>query len=307
MGTGAGEHGHGNGTASVDAPLAVRAVTDGGNLLGEGPVWNAAAGVLTWVDIYGRRIHELDPATGARRHWIMPDRLSAAIPRHAGGMVVALSRTLAVFDPATGRLDEVARLPEDDRHRFNDAKCDGEGRLWVGSMNEEELRPTGALYCFDRAGLRLVETGIAISNSLAWSPAGDVLYFADTVERRIRAYGFDARQGALSHRREFAAVDGEAAFPDGSATDSEGHLWNAQWDGGRVVRYAPDGRVAGIVPLPVSRPTSACFGGAHMTTLFVTSAACDLSQAQLRREPEAGAVFAIEAGVRGAPVSFFAF
>ena len=284
-----------------------RPIADGGDLLGEGPVWNATAGVLTWGDIYRRRIHELDPANGARQHWVMPDRLSAAIPRRAGGMVVALARALAVFDPATGRLDEIARIDADDRHRFNDAKCDGQGRLWIGSMNEADLRPTGALYCFDGAGLRRVEAGIAIGNSLAWSPAGDLLYFADTPDRRIRVYDFDGSDGSVSGRREFAAVDGEAAFPDGSATDGEGHLWNAQWGAGRVVRYAPDGQVAAIVSVPASRPTSVCFGGPDLTTLFITSAACELSQAQLRCEPHAGAVFAIDTGIRGAPVPAFAF
>ncbi len=291
-------------------PLAMqaRAVTDGGDLLGEGPVWHAGRGVLTWVDIYGRRLHELDPATGARRHWIMPDRISCAVPRRdGGGMLVALSRALAIFDPATGRLDEVATLDADPRHRFNDAKCGPDGRLWIGTMNEEDEQPTGALYRFDSEGLHLVEGGIAISNSIAWSPAGDTLWFTDTPERRIRAYDFDPVRGTISNRRDPIAVDGTDAFPDGSAVDADGHLWNAQWNGGRVVRYAPDGPVERVVPMPVSRPTSACFGGADMTTLFVTSAACDLSQAQLRREPHAGAVFAVETGIRGVPVSAFAF
>ncbi len=284
-----------------------RAVTDGNDLLGEGPVWNAARGVLTWVDIYGRRIHELDPATGKRRHWTMPDRISCAIPRRGGGMIVALSRALAAFDPATGALDELARLDADPRHRFNDAKCDPQGRLWIGTMNEEDHLPTGALYRFDDRGLQLAETAIAISNSLAWSPAGDILYFADTPERRIRAYDFDGGDGTVSRRPDLVAVDGSAAFPDGSATDAEGHVWNAQWDGARVVRYTPAGAVACLIPMPVSRPTSVCFGGPDMTTLFVTSAACDLSQARLRREPQAGAVFAIETGIAGALVSAFGF
>ena len=294
-------------TDANDAPGTPRAVTTGIDLLGEGPVWHAASGLLTWVDIYGRRIHELDPANGARRHWMMPDRVSCAVPRAGGGMLVALAHALAVFDPDTGRLDEVARLDADPRHRFNDAKCDPQGRLWIGTMNEHDQLPTGALYRFDDRGLHLAEHGIAISNSLAWSPAGDILYFTDTPERRIRAYDFDAGAGTISRRRDMVAVDGEAAFPDGSAVDMEGHVWNAQWDGGRVVRYAPDGTVARIVPMPVSRPTSACFGGADMRTLFVTSAACDLTQAQLRREPQAGSVFAVDAGVAGVPVADFAF
>ncbi len=288
--------------------MTATAVTDGTDLLGEGPVWDAARGVLTWVDIFGRRIHELDPVTCARRHWQMPDRLSAAIPRRGGGMIVTLAHAIVLFDPDTGRLEEVARLDADHRrHRFNDAKCDPAGRLWVGSMNEEDARPTGALYRFDDRGLHLAEDGIAISNSLAWSPDGRTLYFADTPERRIRAYDFDVAAGLIANRRDLAAVDGDRAYPDGSATDADGHVWNAQWDGARVVRYAPDGGVERVVAMPVSRPTSVCFGGADMTTLFVTSAACDLSQATLRREPLAGHVFAIETGVRGVSVPFFAF
>ena len=287
--------------------MTLRAVTEGHDLLGEGPVWHAASGVLTWVDIFGRRIHELDPATGARRHWMMPDRISCAIPRAGGGMIVALAHALALFDPGSGRLEEVARLDADPRHRFNDAKCDPQGRLWIGTMNEEDHLPTGALYRFDDRGLHLAESGIATSNSLAWSPAGDILYFTDTPERRIRAYDFDGRAGTVSNRRDVITVDGDTAFPDGSAVDAEGHVWSAQWDGARLVRYTPAGAVERVIAMPVSRPTSACFGGPDMTTLFVTSAACDLTQAQLRREPQAGAVFAVETGIVGAPVSHFAF
>ena len=292
---------------TITANTGVRTVTDGTDLLGEGPVWDAGRAVLTWVDIFGRRIHELDPATSARRHWQMPDRISAAIPRSGGGMIVTLAQAIALFDPDTGRLEEVARLDADRHHRFNDAKCDPAGRLWVGSMNEEDASPTGALYRFDDRGLHVAEDNIAISNGLAWSPDGTTLYFADTRQRRIRAYDFDQTAGLLANRRDLVAVDGETAFPDGSAVDADGCVWNAQWDGARVVRYAPDGHVARVVPLPVSRPTSVCFGGADMTTLFVTSAACDLSEARLRRQPLAGHVFAIATAVRGTPVSFFAF
>lgn len=287
--------------------LVARAVTDSFDLLGEGPVWHADRQVLTWVDVYGRRIHEFDPASGHRRQWTMPNRVSCAIPRRHGGMVVALAHAIAFFDPETGRLDEVAKLDADDRHRFNDAKCDPEGRLWVGSMNEADQQPTGALYRFDGLGLRLVESGIAIGNGIAWSPAGDVFYFTDTPERLIRAYDFDRGSGLIARRRDLAAVDGEGAMPDGAAVDEEGFLWSAQWDGARVVRYAPDGRVDRIVPIPASRPTSVCFGGPDMTTLFVTSACCELTQAQLRREACAGAVFAIETGIRGTPVASFAY
>jgi L-arabinonolactonase len=65
------------------------------------------------------------------------------------------------------------------------------------------------------------------------------------------------------------------------------------------VRYAPDGTIERSVSVPVSRPTSCAFGGAEFTTLFITSARDGLSQAQLSKEPLAGSVFSVDAGVRG--------
>lgn len=284
----------------------VRAVTDSFDLLGEGPVWDAERRILTWVDIYGRRVHALDPASGHRRSWTMPDRLSCAIPRLGGGMIVALARALAFFDPETGAVTEIASLDADHRHRFNDAKCDPSGRLWIGSMNEEDGSPTGALYRFDGTRLAVIESGVAISNSLAWSGDGRTLYFADTPERVIRAYDTDPATGAIGNRRALIHVDGAQAMPDGSATDVEGGIWNAQWDGGRVVRYRADGTLDRIVPIPTGRPTSVCFGGPDLTTLFVTSSCAGLDQARLRAEPQAGMVFAVETGISGVPVASFA-
>jgi len=124
------------------------------------------------------------------------------------------------------------------------------------------------------------------------------------MDRTIYEYDFDAAGGTLGDRRTFAVVDD--AYPDGSALDAEGYLWNAQWDGWRIVRYGPDGSIDRTVAMPVQRPTSCMFGGPDLATLYVTSASLDLSPVDLERQPEAGGLFAIEPGVTGLPEPVFA-
>ena len=277
-------------------------------LLGEAPFWDAEAQALFWVDIYGRRIHRLHPASGATRSWLMPDRVACAVPRAAGGLLVALARELALFDPEAGTLRTVLSLGgHEPRVRFNDSRTDALGRLWIGTMNEVDEAPVAALLRLDPdLSCTAMEAGIRISNGIAISPDDRVFYFADSPERVIRAYDFDLAAGQLGARRDLISLDEAGMVPDGSAVDVEGCLWNAQWDGGRVVRYGPDGRVREIVAMPCGRPTSCVFGGPDLSTLYVTSSCMELSAAALRGQPLAGSLFAFEAGVAGTPCARFA-
>ena len=149
-----------------------------------------------------------------------------------------------------------------------------------------------------------VAAGIGIPNSIAWSPDGRTMYVADTVEREIAAHDYDLATGAIANRRIFARTE-EPAYPDGSTVDADGFLWNAQWGGGRVVRYAPDGRTDRAVEVPVRYPTSCVFGGPGLATLYITSAVHDLTPAQRAAEPWAGGIMALTPGVRGLPETRF--
>jgi sugar lactone lactonase YvrE len=174
-------------------------------------------------------------------------------------------------------------------------------------MSTVAREPAGALYRTDPGGRwqRMVD-GITVPNSLAWSPDDRTMYFADTPHRVIWAYPFDAETGALGARRPFAEVPEGAGYPDGSTVDADGCLWNAHFDGWRLTRYAPDGRVDRVVPLPVQRPTSCAFGGPGLGVLYVTSARARLTEAELARGPLAGGLLALEPGPRGLPEPRFA-
>jgi sugar lactone lactonase YvrE len=282
---------------------------DTASALGEGPQWDAEAGRLWWVDILGGLVHRLDPATGEHREWRQPERVAALALRERGGLLLALASGFAFFDPETDALERIdGRGPGGPDLRYNDSKCDRRGRFWAGSMHEgKDKRRTGGLSRLDPdLSLHAMETGIGTSNSIAWSPDDRTFYYSDTAARVIWAYDFDLDAGTIANRRVLTDMDGQPGGPDGSTVDAEGFLWNAQWGGWRLVRYAPDGRVDRVVPMPVAQPTSCMFGGEDLATLYVTSARTGLSEADLARQPQAGGLFALDVGVRGLPEPRFA-
>jgi L-arabinonolactonase len=176
------------------------------------------------------------------------------------------------------------------------------GRVWAGSMVEGKGAATGKLYCLCKGKTAVHLTGIHICNSVCFSPDGRHMYFADTPHRMILRFDIDAHTGALSNRSVFVETP-RGAFPDGSAVDAQGHVWNAHWGAGRVVRYAPDGSISGSIALPATQPTCVAFGGDQLDLLFVTSAREGLGTEALAQQPQAGDVFIYQVEVQGLPES----
>jgi sugar lactone lactonase YvrE len=278
--------------------------------LGEGPLWHAAERRLYWLDLLRPAIYRFDPASGRN------EQVRAEIGGYVGGLVFrGRGGWIAVKEDGISAIDAVSggrRVllhPEADLpgNWFNDCKCDRQGRLWTGSADRGEKEASGNLYVID-AGLRArkVDSGIICANGPAFSPDGKTAYFADSYVRRIFRYDIDPATGEVGARRPFTTVPDDAGFPDGMTVDADGFLWNAHWDGWRVTRYAPDGRIDRVVELPVPRPTAPAFGGEDLTTLYITSANGGLSEAQLKEAPLSGSLFACEPGVRGLPEPSFA-
>jgi sugar lactone lactonase YvrE len=279
--------------------------------IGEGPVWSVADQRLYWADIVGKELNIFDPATGANQKFDLPELVTSISTRQNGqGLILTLRQSFAFFDPKTGKLEKLA-TPEADKpgNRFNDGKCDRQGRMWGGTMGDVEWdQPLGALYRFDaNRKVTRMEEGICCSNGLGWSPDSKTMYFTESFKYRIFAYDFDAATGNISNRRVFVNLDPhESAFPDGMTVDAEGFVWSAQPMFGRLARYAPDGKLERVIELPVSRGTSVMFGGPNLDILYVTTMRTTLSEAQLAEEPLAGSLLALKPGVKGLPETPFA-
>jgi sugar lactone lactonase YvrE len=275
--------------------------------LGEGPFWDERTGELLRVDIARGRIHAWSPATGALATREITGEVSAVVPRaHAPGWVLAAGHRLLLHDGDDELTLAVAELDRP-ANRFNDCKCDPQGRLWAGTMSKQRAPGTAALYRLAPGGeLERVIAATTISNGLGWSPDGERMYFVDSMTQRVDVLDFDGASGQVADRRPLVEVDPCDGLPDGLAVDAEGGIWVCLFGGGALRRYGPDGTLHAAIPLPVTNPTSPAFGGPGLRTLYVTSARHRLSLGQLAVEPLAGAVLALDPGVRGLPGNRYA-
>ena len=270
--------------------------------LGEGPVWDAARAELIWVDIDRGLVHRRSRGR-ADRTIDAGQPVGCAVPLASGGLALAMRDGFGVLEPGTDEPRLVAPVErERPETRMNGGACDSHGRFWAGTMSLRGDTRTAALYRLD-PDLTVTRAlpCVSVSNGIAWSPAGDLLYHVDTPRARVDVYEFDAGAGAIGARRAVIPIAAELGRPDGLTVDAEGGVWVALWSGGAVQRYSPDGELADRVELPVSNVTDCCFGGADLMTLYVTTAARGAAH-----EPLAGALFACRPGVAGLPARPFA-
>ena len=268
--------------------------------LAEGPCWLADRQRLLWVDIMAGHVHLLDPATGEDRTVEVGQPVGAATPADDGRLALAVRDGFALLDLDSGRVESIADVERDVAgNRMNEGKCDSAGRFWAGTMAMDGRRGAGALYRLDhRRHVERMLDGVGISNGLGWSADDRLMYYIDTREDRVDVFDFDPGAGTIANRRQFAVIDGPG-HPDGMAVDVEGGVWVALWGGGRIVRFRPDGTIAGDVAVPAAQTSSCCFGGPDLRDLYITTAWQHVPPE--RREPHAGSLFHCRPGVAGQP------
>jgi L-arabinonolactonase len=272
-------------------------------------MWSVREQALYWTDNLGGRIYRLEPESGSDQSFVLGHNVMAIGLRERGGLVLALAKQLAFYDPG-GKLEVLMGVEQDQPdNRFNDGKVDRSGRFWAGTMDNIHWdKPSGSLYRLDPdLELSRLQDAVACANGLGWSPDDSTFYFGESFRYAIFAYDFDPDAGALSARRVFATVErSSGAFPDGLTVDAEGGVWSVHNGVGRVMRYAPDGRVTHELEVPLPQPTSCIFGGRDLDVLYITTSRQNLTPEQLERYPLSGSVFAVRPGVSGVPEPLFA-
>lgn len=284
---------------SVQNVLAARA------RLGECPVWDADRQQLFWVDVYNHRVHQFDPATKQDRYFETGDLVSAIALAGSDRLLMALRDRLAFLDLQTGEILPLYQIefPHPDT-RFNDGKCDPQGRFWIGSCSD--ITAQAALYRYDPDGsLHILETGLTISNGLGWSPDGSTFYLTDSAPHKIYAYDFEAETGSIGNRRVLIDLSNETVEPDGLAIDRQGNLWFALWNGWCIACFNPTEKEILRVRVPVQRPTCVTFGGSDLTDLYITSASVGLSQKEIQKSFNAGDLFCFSTHSQGMPTQHF--
>lgn len=276
---------------------------------GEGVIWDHTRNELLWVDVLAGLLHRGRPGSAGVEEIgriALGCPLGAVAPAEDGGWIAAAGQGFARLS-ADGELawitEPAAGQPE---LRMNDGGCDPAGRFWAGTMAYAETPGAGTLYRLDPDGTATAMVpGTTISNGLGWSADAGTLWFADSGRGTVDAFRFDLETGSLSGRRSVIVAAPDRGVPDGLTVDAEDHVWVAMWDGGEVLRYTPDGELVARVRLPISRPTSCCFGGPDLSTLFISSAQKSLVGEPGGTEPDAGRLFRADTGIRGVAQPLF--
>lgn len=270
------------------------------SILGESPVWCDRSQQLIYVDSRAPALRIYDPASGDTVSHPLSQTTGSVCLTESDDLIAAMTRGIYALG-RDGTLGDCLAAPEPDKsdNRFNDGRCDRAGRFIVGTMNDRARLPTGSLWQLGRGHCRSLADDIIVPNAIAFSPDDRLMYFADTYRHVIHVFDYDIDTGDIHSRRPFSDMQGWPGRPDGAQIDADGCLWNAEYAGGRVVRYTPDGRIDRVVTLPVSQPTSCTFGGRNLDELYITSASQRLSAEQLSVEPLAGALFVVRPGICG--------
>lgn len=262
--------------------------------LGEGPTWDASRQRLLWLDVDGQVLHEL-ASDGRHVATGLAQRVSAVVPDIDGGLVGVVGLDIIRFDNLGMEGSVIASLPPGGDGLANDGRCDPHGRLWVGTVDRSEAKAAGLFCVADDGSVAQVRRGVGLSNGIDWSPDGQSCYYVDSLSYRVEVLhlGFD---GFPIRSETLVSLD---FLPDGLTVDAEGGIWVALWNGGAVHRYTPDGRLDRVVAVPGGFVTSCAFGGSDQTRLFITTARCGMPKADLRSQPNAGGLFAVDVGVAG--------
>jgi xylono-1,5-lactonase len=275
-----------------------------GATLGEGPVWIEREQALYFVDIKGPRVFRFDPATEQIRSWDAPRQVGWILPAEDGSLVAGLQGGIHRFDPDSGTFDLLAEVEADrPANRLNDACTDPSGRIWFGTMADDERTRSGSYYVYHRGTLtRTTLPQVSITNGPAISPDGRTLYHVDTLGGGIYATDV-AEDGSTGRTRLLVQIDPADGHPDGPTADSEGCIWVAMFGGSSAHRYAPDGSLLETIRFPVSNITKLAFGGPDLRTIFATTARLHLKPEELAEQPSAGDLFAVRTGVPGVSVA----
>jgi sugar lactone lactonase YvrE len=276
--------------------------------LGEGSLWNHQAGVLLWVDIDEHKVFVFDPHNGSNLAYDVGESVGTVVVSRNDKLLLGLRSGLAFLDPSTG---EIQGLVDPEAHlagnRFNDGKCDPQGRFWAGTMVEQGPRGGAALYRLDTdlSVTKQIE-GVTISNGLVWSRNSRRFFYIDTPTHQVRGYDFEPETGNLRAPSVVAEISQELGAPDGMAIDEQDHLWIALFNGGRVIRVDPkSGEVEFEVEVPADNVTSCAFGGPDLDVLYITTARVGLDAERRAKQPLAGSLFRAKVPYCGVPAARF--
>lgn len=283
-------------------------VLDSKSELGEGALWNNKTGELIWININGEILNFYNPQLNNNKEMFTGQKIGTVVPATSGKVIVALEEGIYSLDPATGTKDLIGNPEENvEGIRFNDGKCDPQGRFWAGTMSTQGEKEAGALYRLDAdSNIYKMVDKVSTSNGIVWSNDNRFMYYIDTPTQQVMRYDYENESGNISNPQVVVEVSKEMGAPDGMTIDEDGNLWIALWGGSAVGCWNPEsGKLLHRIDVPAKNVTSCAFGNDNLETLYITTARVGTSEEELKQFPKAGGLFKIKPGVKGVEASFY--
>ncbi|MBN2311848.1 MAG: SMP-30/gluconolactonase/LRE family protein [Candidatus Hydrogenedentes bacterium] len=270
-------------------------IADYGCVTGEGPLWHPDEQRLYWVDIPTGRLFRYDPAKNTHEQLFEGEALGGFTIQADGALLLFMARG-AIKTWRDGRFSTVVEeIPDERESRFNDVIADPKGRVYCGTMPAKGR--LGRLYRLDPDGsLTKLLDGIGCSNGLGFTPDRKHLYYTDSPKREIYLFDYNEADGAIANQRVFVKLPDDGGVPDGMTVDAAGYVWSAIWDGGCLIRFAPDATEERRVSFPAKKVSCVTFGGPNYEDMYVTTAGGKDKESE---GPGAGALFRINLGIKG--------
>ena len=268
--------------------------------LGEGPFWDSKKQELYFVDISNKQVLIFAPSSNSVEAITFDQEIGAVLLGQNSELIVA-ARDGLYAATRDGELKTLLAPIDfgDSSIRCNDAKCDANGRIWVGTMAFDFKQGAASLYSFDSENLKEILSDLTIANGLGWSPDQKTMYFIDSLTSRVDSFDFDLASGAISNRQPFVTFSDPGVIPDGMTTDEDGGIWVALFGGSAVRRFDSAGKLTHTVSVPATQVTSCCFGGPDMSELYITTAQYAMDAEALSKDPLAGSLFRVKTSFKG--------
>lgn len=269
--------------------------------LGEGPLWHKDEKRLYFVDIVNFKVHRYDPATGDISEWKFPTYVGAIAIGRKNELYAAVQNELMRLNTSTGSTQTILSLDLGKDMRFNECKCDSDGRFWMGTMHLEAQKEAGSFFRVDLDGsVTNILSNLSVPNGFCWSLDDRYLYHIDSFDYAVKRFEYDKKSGSIRRPKTVIPLPDDSMLPDGMCMDLQGNLWIAMWGGNKVACYNPDnGDLVAEVRVPAPHVTSCAFGGENFEKLYITTARLGLTDRQLAEYPLSGSLFSCEVGVGG--------
>lgn len=253
-------------------------------IFGEGPVWDARAGVLYFTDIIGDTIWKWTPDVGqevvlrpsVKANGLCLDREGRLLVAGWGGRTVFRREHDGSWKTLAQRWNGMKL------NSPNDIVVKSDGSVWFtdppgGLFNVGMVGPDIQRYIEIQPVFRIAPNGETMSvvcddnvypNGLCFSPDEKILYVNCSRERVIRAYDVKP-DGTVANSRIFYRYTGpERGVPDGMKCDVAGNVWCTAPGG--IWVHDPSGKPIVRIKTPGHHPTNIAFGDADWRSLYIT-------------------------------------